>query len=375
MARMFTTLVAAAMSAAAIYYLDPNRGRRRRALVRDRYASMRTRLERSFDPVRRDARNRIHGATALLHRRPERAGAADETIVQRVRSTLGRYVSHPRAVSVVVRAGRVELAGDVLQDEHERLLDAVLQVRGVTGVDDALNVHASPQGVSALQGGRPRRGPRPELLRETWRPATRAAVGAAGALLALRGLVGGRPLSLAAGGLMLLRTSANRPLSETLSATGRAAIRVQKTIAVRAPVEKVYETLRNYDNFPRFMHNVRSVEVRADGTSRWTVAGPAGVSVEWDAITTDMEENRLIAWSTADGSAVDHSGVIRLVPEDDVTRVHITMSYTPIAGAVGHAIALLFGADPKSELDEDLLRMKALLEGVNVPHDATLEPA
>jgi uncharacterized membrane protein len=144
---------------------------------------------------------------------------------------------------------------------------------------------------------------------------------------------------------------------------------------VRAPVQKVYETLRNYDNFPRFMHNVHSVEVRPDGTSHWTVAGPAGVSVEWDAITTDMEENRLIAWATADGSAVDHTGVIRLVPEDGVTRVHVTMEYTPIAGAVGHAIAVLFGADPKSELDEDLLRMKALLEGVNVPHDAEAQPA
>jgi uncharacterized membrane protein len=370
-----TTVLAAVLSAAGIYYFDPRRGRRRRALVRDRYTSVRTRLARSLDPVRRDARNRIHGATALLRRRPERAGAADDTIVQRVRSTLGRHVSHPRAVSVVVRAGRVELAGDVLQDEYEGLLDAVLAVRGVTGVDDALDVHASSLGVSALQGGTPRRGRRPELMRETWRPATRAAVGAAGALLALRGLLGRRPLSLVAGGLMLVRSGANRPLSEALGATGRGALRIQKTIAVRAPVQKVYETLRNYDNFPRFMHNVHSVEVRPDGTSHWTVAGPAGVSVEWDAITTDMEENRLIAWATADGSAVDHTGVIRLVPEDGVTRVHVTMEYTPIAGAVGHAIAVLFGADPKSELDEDLLRMKALLEGVNVPHDAEAQPA
>jgi uncharacterized membrane protein len=375
MARLMTTVLAAALSAASIYYFDPKRGRRRRALVRDRYTSVRTRLARSLDPVSRDARNRIQGATALLHRRSERAGAADDTIVQRVRSTLGRYVSHPRAVSVVVRAGRVELAGDVLQDEYQGLLDAVLAVRGVTGVDDALDVHANSQGVSALQGGRPRHGRRSELMRETWRPATRAAVGAAGALLALRGLLSRRPLSLVAGGLMLVRSGANRPLSEALGATGRGAIRIQKTIAVRAPVEKVYEMLRNYDNFPRFMHNVRSVEVRPDGTSHWTVAGPAGVSVEWDAITTDMEENRLIAWATADGSAVDHTGVIRLVPEDGITRVHITMEYTPIAGAVGHAIAVLFGADPKSELDEDLLRMKALLEGVNVPHEVAAQPA
>ena len=375
MARAMTTLLATALGAAGIYYLDPQRGRRRRALARDRFESVRARLARSVDPVKRDAANRVRGYTAFFRQRAEYAGAPDETIVQRVRSMLGRCVSHPRAVSVVVRAGRVELSGHVLQQEHENLLRTVLDVRGVTGVDDALHVHASAEGVSALQGGRPRRGPTPELLRDAWGPATRAAVGAAGATLALYGLARGSLLSLGAGVLMLARSSVNRPLAEALGTSHRGAIRIQKSIAVRAPVEQVYETLRNYDNFPRFMHNVRAVEVRPDGTSHWTVAGPAGVSVEWDAYTTDLEENRLIAWATAEGGAVDHDGVIRLVPEDGLTRIHLTMTYTPIGGAVGHAIAVLFGADPKSELDEDLLRLKALLEGVNVPHDVAAQPA
>ena len=67
--------------------------------------------------------------------------------------------------------------------------------------------------------------------------------------------------------------------------------------------------------------------------------------------------------------------MIRLVPEDDLTRVHVTLTYTPIAGSIGRAIAVLFGSDPKSELDEDMLRMKALLEGVNVPRDFAPQPA
>ena len=46
------------------------------------------------------------------------------------------------------------------------------------------------------------------------------------------------------------------------------------------------------------------------------------------------------------------------------------LSYNPPAGAVGHAIAKAFGADPKSEMDEDLLRMKSLLETGKLPHDA-----
>ena len=48
----------------------------------------------------------------------------------------------------------------------------------------------------------------------------------------------------------------------------------------------------------------------------------------------------------------------------------VTMSYTPPAGALGHAVARLFGADPKSGLNDDLLRMKVFLETGRRAHDA-----
>ena len=38
------------------------------------------------------------------------------------------------------------------------------------------------------------------------------------------------------------------------------------------------------------------------------------------------------------------------------------MSYSPPAGVFGHALAWLFGSDPKTEMDEDLVRLKSLLE-------------
>jgi uncharacterized membrane protein len=46
------------------------------------------------------------------------------------------------------------------------------------------------------------------------------------------------------------------------------------------------------------------------------------------------------------------------------------MSYSPPAGVLGHVVAKLFGADPKTELDEDLLRMKTFLETGKAPCDA-----
>jgi uncharacterized membrane protein len=38
------------------------------------------------------------------------------------------------------------------------------------------------------------------------------------------------------------------------------------------------------------------------------------------------------------------------------------MAYQPPAGALGHAIARLLGADPKTLLDEDFVRLKSLFE-------------
>jgi hypothetical protein len=41
---------------------------------------------------------------------------------------------------------------------------------------------------------------------------------------------------------------------------------------------------------------------------------------------------------------------------------HTADIYNAPAGALGHAVAKLFGADPKSELDDDLVRLKSLIE-------------
>jgi uncharacterized membrane protein len=48
----------------------------------------------------------------------------------------------------------------------------------------------------------------------------------------------------------------------------------------------------------------------------------------------------------------------------------VELSYNPVAGAVGHAIAKLFGADPKHKLDHDLQRLKSYIESGQLPAEA-----
>ena len=40
---------------------------------------------------------------------------------------------------------------------------------------------------------------------------------------------------------------------------------------------------RNFQNLPRFMRHLESVEDLGDGRSHWVAKGPAGMAVEWDA--------------------------------------------------------------------------------------------
>ncbi|HEX2220592.1 MAG TPA: SRPBCC family protein [Gemmatimonadales bacterium] len=360
------TIAGALAGAGLMYLLDPDRGARRRALVRDQAVRARHRLAEGAEATGRDLRNRAQGTAAQLRGRfrPETGG--DEVLHERVRSALGRAVSHPGAIEVQASQGRVTLKGQVLAHEVDELLRVVRSVRGVSDVSNELEVHASPEGVPALQGGREREA-RPELTQENWAPATRVLAGAVGGAVAYRGLRGegllGSVLVLV-GGALVARALTNLPASRlTGIGAGRRAIDVQKAIHVNAPVERVWELWSNLESWPRFMSHLKEVRGTSEGRSHWVARGPAGTSVEWDAITTEWVPNELIAWKSVEGSMVEQSGRVRLRSDErGGTLIEIRMSYNPPAGAIGHSVATLLGVDPRTAMDEDMVRLKSLLE-------------
>ena len=70
----------------------------------------------------------------------------DEGLAERVRARLARTVSRPEAVQVTVEKGVVTLAGTVAAAEFDRLVSAVLRVRGVRDVNDQLDVRPTSDG-------------------------------------------------------------------------------------------------------------------------------------------------------------------------------------------------------------------------------------
>jgi uncharacterized membrane protein len=70
----------------------------------------------------------------------------------------------------------------------------------------------------------------------------------------------------------------------------------------------------------------------------------------------------MIAWRTLRDQPVEHEGRLRFEETAGGTRVHIQLMYRPPGGIVGHAIAHILGWDPKARMNDDLIRLKALLE-------------
>ena len=135
-------LLGAGLGAVAMYYLDPSRGRYRRALLRNQLVHASHKAHRAASVVGRDASNRASGVLARLRSVFDFSQPDDDVLVQRVRSRLGRVVTHPSAIEVSASDGVVTLSGPVLADEVRLFVDCVHHVHGVRAVRNRLDVHA-----------------------------------------------------------------------------------------------------------------------------------------------------------------------------------------------------------------------------------------
>ncbi|MFY0571388.1 SRPBCC family protein [Archangium lansingense] len=356
------------MGAGLMYLADPRSGRRRRAVAQDKARHVVHETGDAAGVVVRDLAHRSRGYVFETLSRMRREEVDDRTIEARIRSALGRVCSHPHSIQLVVEQGRVQLSGVVLKPEHPRIISRLMRVRGVLDVTDNLQVFKHSDKHPELQGGAIRLGDRPEFLQHNWSPAARFVAGLGGASLLTWGIRGGGLGGMASvflGSLLTLRSITNIELKRlTGIGGGRLAIEIHKNITVHAPVKEVFGFWRAMENFPRFMSHVEEVRTSGEDRSHWRVRGPAGTVFEWDAIVTRLIPYQVLAWKSVESSTVENAGIIHFESCNNSrsTRLDIRMSYNPPAGALGHAFARLLGADPKKQMDDDLMRLKSLVE-------------
>jgi len=361
--------IAAGAGIAAMYFLDPDRGPARRAKVRDQLIHAQHEVEDGVDILSHDLRNRATGIGAgVRYRIAGRRGVDDAVLVERVRAKLGLVTAHPKAIDVSASDRRVRLGGDVLAEQHRGVVRAVSRIPGVKSVDDQLRMHASADGLAALQGP-PRSDRRSALLQENWSPTTRLVGGVAGVgLLGVGRRIGGLSgLLIRGGGLaMTARAAANKPLRR-LTGIGAGAdaveVEVEAAVTIDAPPDEIWPVISNYTSFPSFLSNVREVQRHPESTiTRWTVRGPAHADVTFDAEETVREDGRRIGWRTLPGETIAHAGEMSLHGDDGRSHVQVRMTYNPVAGEIGHGVAALFGADAGHRLRQDLQQLRDLVE-------------
>jgi uncharacterized membrane protein len=364
-----TCISSAMIGAGLMYFLDPDRGRRRRALVRDKSRRLTNLVERGTAKTKCDLANRRSGIAAYVasHVPFQSEIPPDYILEARVRSKLGRLVGHPHAVQVKANHGTVTLCGDVLAGEVGGLMKGIASVPGVSRVENECRVYETAGDNPALQGQPRRSNGQMDLMQKNWSPAARFIVGSVGAVLGMygmwRGGLRGSAMGLSGMGLVA-RSLTNMQLAQLAGTrSARAPITMRKTITIAAPVDEVYHFWTNYENFPKFMPHIKEVREMMSGRSHWVACGPGGTEVEWDAEITEAVPNSFLAWRSTPGSVIENSGSVRFESAGDAgTRVTINLCYQPPAGAIGHALAKLFGSDPKQAMDRDLIRLKSLIE-------------
>jgi uncharacterized membrane protein len=152
-------------------------------------------------------------------------------------------------------------------------------------------------------------------------------------------------------------------------ASRRSGVRVEEVTTINRPIEEVYGFWRNFENLPRFMRHLESVQKIDERRSRWRAKAPAGMTVEWEAELVQDVRDEWIAWRSIKGSGIRNSGSVRFAraPGARGTEVRVQLEYSPPAGALGRTVAYLFGEEPEQQIHEDLHRFKQLMETGEIP--------
>lgn len=180
----------------------------------------------------------------------------------------------------------------------------------------------------------------------------------ASAALLLRGATGRCPFYAAI----------DRVAPSDQTATAHRAVRLDDAVTVARPAAFVFGYWRDLTHLPVFMTHLERVEVLGGGRSHWVMRGPNHEQPEWDAEIVQDQPPTGLSWKSLPGADLASSGAVSFRPTaSNETEVHVSLRFDPPWGRFRSAVAWLLGRSPKSQLHEDLRRLKQLLEAGEIP--------
>lgn len=139
---LISGILGAGVGAGLMYLLDPERGNRRRALVRDQLVQAGNKTGDILQGTTADLANRSKGVVHELRRTVESEEVDERTLEARVRSQLGHLVSEPSKIEVKTEGQQVTLSGSAPQEEVDALVDGISSVPGVKEVRNRMQTEA-----------------------------------------------------------------------------------------------------------------------------------------------------------------------------------------------------------------------------------------
>lgn len=145
------SIMSAAVGAGLMFLLDPDKGKRRRALIRDQLTHFKHKMTGVINAKTQDARNRGLGLIARSRRVFEADKVSEDALAAKVRRVVQEKVSDPGAIETQVENGRVILSGNILDEELPVLLESVQRLDEVSTIDNRLRIPASTDRSSPMQ--------------------------------------------------------------------------------------------------------------------------------------------------------------------------------------------------------------------------------
>jgi uncharacterized membrane protein len=138
--------------------------------------------------------------------------------------------------------------------------------------------------------------------------------------------------------------------------------KIEDSIEVQVPIQQAYNQWTQFEEFPKFMEGIQSVQQLDDTHVRW-IAEIRGESRRWTTEITEQQPDGKIAWKTIDGE-VRNDGVVTFERVGDgQTRVKVRMDVeceSSVENVAGDLLGIV-----KGQVHGDLERFKQLIESRN----------
>lgn len=134
---------------------------------------------------------------------------------------------------------------------------------------------------------------------------------------------------------------------------------------VNRPVNEIYSIWRNFENLPKFMGHLQSVNTIDNNTTKWVAEGFGQIdSISWTAEIVEEVKDKIIRWQSTPDSQINNSGKVTFTPKADGTEISISISYQPPLNDNGENTAHFFNPNFKRLIKKDVKNFKFFIENL-----------